>query len=290
VLTGTVLGGEINVGDMVELPALGQQKKIKSLQMFHRPGQRCQQGDRVGICVTGLDAKLVERGLAATPGSVPSVSTALVMVRKTRFYRGGIESTAKCHVTVGHATVMAKCTFFGGEEVEAAVARARLVCSGEGDADTTDSKDGAPGSTGKGARGKGGGLSEQQQEQQRADMLLKAVSMLCLEPGFATNFPPLEFDSAADYNFQENMVNVSRRPVSVRNKVASSPSADAATDATSEADGNTTTEHGEESEQQTHENTCVQWCVMEFDSPVLCQLNTLVIASRLDESAKDACR
>jgi selenocysteine-specific elongation factor len=44
VLTGTVLGGALGIGEMLELPALGQQKKIKSMQMFHRPAQRCQQG------------------------------------------------------------------------------------------------------------------------------------------------------------------------------------------------------------------------------------------------------
>lgn len=30
--------------------------------------QACCRGDRLGICVTQLDAKLVERGLACTPG------------------------------------------------------------------------------------------------------------------------------------------------------------------------------------------------------------------------------
>ena len=36
--------------------------------------QFCQQGDRAGLCVTQLDAKLVERGIVCAPGSVPTFS------------------------------------------------------------------------------------------------------------------------------------------------------------------------------------------------------------------------
>jgi hypothetical protein len=60
--------GGLRVGDTLELPELRLQKKVKSMQMFRRPVQACTRGDRLGICVTQLDAKLVERGLACTPG------------------------------------------------------------------------------------------------------------------------------------------------------------------------------------------------------------------------------
>ena len=60
--------GGLRVGDTLELPELRLQKKVKSMQMFRRPVQACSRGDRLGICVTQLDAKLVERGLACTPG------------------------------------------------------------------------------------------------------------------------------------------------------------------------------------------------------------------------------
>mmetsp|Transcript_17826 Transcript_17826/g.17063 ORF Transcript_17826/g.17063 Transcript_17826/m.17063 type:complete len:86 (+) Transcript_17826:492-749(+) len=51
VLTGTILKGAIKVGDTVELPAHKIQKKVKSMQMFRKPVQMAQQGDRVGICL-----------------------------------------------------------------------------------------------------------------------------------------------------------------------------------------------------------------------------------------------
>ena len=50
---------------VVELPDLKLEKKVKSMQMFKRAVQKASQGDRLGICVTQLDAKSVERGLLA---------------------------------------------------------------------------------------------------------------------------------------------------------------------------------------------------------------------------------
>ncbi len=47
-----------------------------------------QAGDRVGVCVTQLDPKLVERGLACAPGSVPTFRGAVAAVEKIRFHAG----------------------------------------------------------------------------------------------------------------------------------------------------------------------------------------------------------
>jgi len=115
VLTGTVLQGQLAVGQSVELPAFKLEKKVKSMQMFKKPVQVARRGDRLGVCVTQLDATLVERGVLAAPGSVPTIDGALVRVERIRFYKQRIPSKAKVHVTVGHATVMAVVHFFGRE-------------------------------------------------------------------------------------------------------------------------------------------------------------------------------
>jgi selenocysteine-specific elongation factor len=81
--------------------------------MFHKPVNSIARGDRAGVCVTQLNPKLVERGLAAAPGSVPTFSAAIAAVDKVRFYAAAVPSKQKYHVIVGHATVMAEATFFG---------------------------------------------------------------------------------------------------------------------------------------------------------------------------------
>eukprot|EP00004_Rigifila_ramosa_P025486 TRINITY_DN7627_c0_g1_i3.p1 TRINITY_DN7627_c0_g1~~TRINITY_DN7627_c0_g1_i3.p1 ORF type:complete len:480 (-),score=103.96 TRINITY_DN7627_c0_g1_i3:200-1567(-) len=112
VLTGTVLAGSVEVNQTIEVPALKVQKKVKSMQMFRKPVTRAVQGDRVGICVTQLDADLLERGLAAAPGSVPCMSAAVVRVTKVRYFKAPVLSKTKFHVTIGHSTVMASAVFF----------------------------------------------------------------------------------------------------------------------------------------------------------------------------------
>ena len=49
--------------------------------MFRKPVQSATQGDRLGVCVTQLDAKALERGIACTPGYISTVSCALVAAR-----------------------------------------------------------------------------------------------------------------------------------------------------------------------------------------------------------------
>ena len=118
VLTGTVLSGFAAVNDGIEFPSLGMDRKIKSIQMFKRQVQSIQQGDRAGICVSNLDAKLLERGIVAAPGAVPLWKGAIALVRKVPYYTSGkLVCNAKFHISVGHTTVMATLTFWGAREL-----------------------------------------------------------------------------------------------------------------------------------------------------------------------------
>lgn len=66
--------------------------------------------------MTQLDASLVERGIACTPGAVPTFTGAIAAVEKIRFFVGQVPSRLKVHVTVGHQTVMGDIQFFGMPE------------------------------------------------------------------------------------------------------------------------------------------------------------------------------
>ena len=137
VLTGTVLSGGLAVNDVVEIPALRQEKKIKSIQMFRKPVSHAKQGDRLGICVAGLDANSMERGFIATPGSVPTIASAVAHVRRVKefFFKGQCATKSKIHVSIGHSTVMASVTFFGSQELAmgGGVAKGAICTSFPGD-------------------------------------------------------------------------------------------------------------------------------------------------------------
>lgn len=112
ILTGTVLSGSLRLGDSIELAGLGLQKPVKSIQAFKQSVDRAQQGDRVGIRVNGLDASLVERGVAVSPQSMPFVRQVVVPVHRIAFFQSICKSGTKCHVTIGHTTAIAVITFF----------------------------------------------------------------------------------------------------------------------------------------------------------------------------------
>jgi selenocysteine-specific elongation factor len=122
VLTGTVLSGSASITDVLEFPTLAEQRKIKSMQMFKQQVQTIRQGDRAGVCVSNLDAKLIERSMAATPGAVQLLKGAIALVRKVPYFPGTLPGGSKFHISVGHATVMATVTFWGATELAAAVA------------------------------------------------------------------------------------------------------------------------------------------------------------------------
>ena len=112
IVTGTVLAGSASIGDVIELPALKQDKKIKSMQMFRKPVSRVKQGDRVGICLPQLDADKIERGIAAKPRSVKTFDLALVIVRRVPYFPHDVRSKAKYHISIGHQTAIGLVNFF----------------------------------------------------------------------------------------------------------------------------------------------------------------------------------
>eukprot|EP00727_Mastigamoeba_balamuthi_P013850 m51a1_g9088 putative selenocysteine-specific elongation factor (538) ;mRNA; r:43311-45327 len=112
VVTGTVLRGSVAVGDSVEIAEVRAAFKVKSMQVFHKPVQAARIGDRVGLCLPQLDAKAFERGVAAMPGTVPTVAAAVGLAARIPYFKGQCASKQKFHVTVGHTTAMATVTFF----------------------------------------------------------------------------------------------------------------------------------------------------------------------------------
>ena len=112
-----MLSGSIQPGKEIELPNLQLTRKVKSMQMFKTAVTSAKQGDRVGICVTNLDPKLIERGIAVAPGSVPLIRNVICLVKKVRFFKLNCKSGSKVHISVGHTTLVASAVFFGEKEL-----------------------------------------------------------------------------------------------------------------------------------------------------------------------------
>ena len=102
----------------VEIAALKEVRKVKSIQIFRKPAQQAIQGDRAGICVTQFDASLLERGLVSSPGLLPNAFAIIIDLKKIRFYKSDIVSGSKFHVSIGHATILSTITLFSEEKLK----------------------------------------------------------------------------------------------------------------------------------------------------------------------------
>ena len=114
VITGTLLSGQVKPGDVIENPVASVNKhKVKSLQMFKKPCKLAKQGDRVALCVPGLDTTNLERGIL-TDGkiAIPTMSSCICVCRKIKYFKSQVLSKAKFHISIGHTTVMGKLQFF----------------------------------------------------------------------------------------------------------------------------------------------------------------------------------
>lgn len=115
VMTGTILQGSIQVGDVLETPSLGplMPVTIKSIQSFHQSISSAAQGDRVGLNVgllSGINKK-IERTVLATRGSLPPTRLFIIPVSRIRHYKGPLVSGGKYHLSVLHDTAIATATF-----------------------------------------------------------------------------------------------------------------------------------------------------------------------------------
>jgi selenocysteine-specific elongation factor len=62
VITGTLLGGTLRVGDEIEIQPSGLRSRIRGLQSYKQPVEIAQPGSRVAVNLTGVEKAAVRRG------------------------------------------------------------------------------------------------------------------------------------------------------------------------------------------------------------------------------------
>lgn len=297
VITGTVLNGSVAPNQMVELPELRQTVKVKSMQMFHKPVQRAVQGDRLGICVAGLDAKAVERGAAAAPGTVPSLSNVIALVKKVRFFRGECPSQSKFHITVGHTTVMATAIFFGAKELAGSAGAGSGVAAGSATAKAPAPAAAAPpappASAGDSAAAGGAGGADGSSESPAGSGASSSLSHWSTR-----NVPSIDYIPGSEYLWQEALWSPARRKKakpSKPGKPSKDEKAGAAGKARSKgkaaAGGAGGDVAGSAEAAAADDLSEWQWVWLHFEHEVLCPLGSLIIGSRLDTDIhENTCR
>ena len=131
VVTGTLIEGAVNEGDLAELIPSGAQTRIRNLQVHGKNVETAYAGQRVAINLAGLKKEDIQRGNSvAKPGSVRVSRMLDVRLQNLRDSGRIIKNDSQVHLFHGAAELLAKVVLFGQDELkpgESCYAQLRLT-------------------------------------------------------------------------------------------------------------------------------------------------------------------
>ncbi|KAL0244155.1 hypothetical protein GEMRC1_008240 [Eukaryota sp. GEM-RC1] len=105
VVTGTVLEGVVSLNDELVLSAQQNPVKVKSIQSFKKQVSKAVSGDRVGLCISGLDVSSTELDRFWLTSS-----------RDFPWFKQEIVTGQNYHVSIGFDTVVGRVSLFKASE------------------------------------------------------------------------------------------------------------------------------------------------------------------------------
>lgn len=119
VVTGTLHGGAIVLGEEVQIAPGTRRARIRGLQSHGRQVERAEPGSRVAINLAGVARAEVERGdVVSRPGTVRSVRRCDAELRVLADAPVSLQHGMEARVHVGAAERRASVTVLGGDEIE----------------------------------------------------------------------------------------------------------------------------------------------------------------------------
>lgn len=121
VVTGTLIAGQIQAGDELELlPADGRRTRARSLQVHGQATQTARAGERTAINVQGLEVAEITRGQVLVPaGRLQATSMLDVRLQLLPSAPRTLRSRARVHLHLGTAEVLARVVLLGQSELAA---------------------------------------------------------------------------------------------------------------------------------------------------------------------------
>ncbi|MBL8169367.1 MAG: selenocysteine-specific translation elongation factor [Acidobacteria bacterium] len=121
VVTGTLIAGQIQAGDELELlPADGRRTRARSLQVHGQTTQTARAGERTAINVQGLEVAEITRGQVLVPaGRLQATSMLDVRLQLLPSAPRTLRSRARVHLHLGTAEVLARVVLLGQSELAA---------------------------------------------------------------------------------------------------------------------------------------------------------------------------
>lgn len=119
VVTGTLSGGRLRLGDTVEIHPGGQKARVRGLQTHKRKLDSAQPGSRVAVNLTGVNREEVQRGqVLAAPGVLADTILLDARYRQLPGDNKPLRHNMRVKLYVGAAEVMARTRVLGSRQIE----------------------------------------------------------------------------------------------------------------------------------------------------------------------------
>jgi selenocysteine-specific elongation factor len=118
VVTGTLVDGQLKLGEEVELLPSGLRGRIRGLQTHKKKEQTAVQGSRVAVNISGVDVDQVQRGqVVVHPGKYKPSALIDVQFRLLADAAGPLHHNTEVKFFTGSAEVLARVRLLGVEEL-----------------------------------------------------------------------------------------------------------------------------------------------------------------------------
>ena len=131
VVTGTLISGQIDEGEEIELLPLGARVRVRGLQVHGQPVKRAHAGQRTAVNIAGVETAQIERGMVLAPARRLRPTQIIdVWIDVLPDVARPLRSRSRVHFHIGAAEVLGRVTVLdGGSEIPAgggALAQIRL--------------------------------------------------------------------------------------------------------------------------------------------------------------------
>jgi len=118
VITGTLMGGEVTKGDIIEILPEGINGKVRGLQVHNKNVEFATAGDRCALNITGISKSEIERGnVIARPGDIKPAKLVDAVIFTTKDMEK-IVHNQRVHVHIGTKEVLARLRILGSNEIK----------------------------------------------------------------------------------------------------------------------------------------------------------------------------
>ncbi len=109
VITGTILGGTLRIGQKVQLSPLGYDTRVRSIQTFGEARDSAKAGDRVGVNISEVNPQDIFRGCyLSEDASLVPVKSVYTKLKRNPHYKGRVTFRMIVSATIGMPTVTAE--------------------------------------------------------------------------------------------------------------------------------------------------------------------------------------